>query len=145
MVFAILFMQVYAGAPSVKQKIPGSWRMKCHLWIVPNIFTSWKLSGKFPIYHCMYDLNHCLCIMTLMVYVSALTAYTYMTIFDIFSLMTCLVTIWVEKQKPTPVFSLGWVLYNILFTIWSTKLILIHGSQRDNKGTKYEKWKNIYI
>ncbi|XP_014439763.1 zinc transporter 6 isoform X2 [Tupaia chinensis] len=37
----------------------------------------------------------------------ALTAYTYLTIFDLFSLMTCLISYWVMMKKPSPVYSFG--------------------------------------
>ncbi|XP_032208933.1 zinc transporter 6 isoform X2 [Mustela erminea] len=37
----------------------------------------------------------------------ALTAYTYLTIFDLFSLMTCLISYWVMMRKPSPVYSFG--------------------------------------
>ncbi|KAK6180644.1 hypothetical protein SNE40_008653 [Patella caerulea] len=40
----------------------------------------------------------------------ALTAYTYLTLFDIFSILTCLLSIWVQIQKPTPAFSFGQVI-----------------------------------
>ncbi|KAM6138680.1 zinc transporter 6 isoform 3-T3 [Phoenicopterus ruber ruber] len=37
----------------------------------------------------------------------ALTAYTYLTIFDLFSLVTCLISYWVMMKKPSPVYSFG--------------------------------------
>ncbi|XP_045835637.1 zinc transporter 6 isoform X2 [Meles meles] len=37
----------------------------------------------------------------------ALTAYTYLTIFDLFSLMTCLISYWVMMRKPSAVYSFG--------------------------------------
>uniref|UniRef100_A0A4X1TAQ4 Solute carrier family 30 member 6 n=1 Tax=Sus scrofa TaxID=9823 RepID=A0A4X1TAQ4_PIG len=37
----------------------------------------------------------------------ALTAYTYLTIFDLFSLMTCLISYWVMMRKPSPAYSFG--------------------------------------
>ncbi|XP_040407869.1 zinc transporter 6 isoform X2 [Cygnus olor] len=37
----------------------------------------------------------------------ALTAYTYLTIFDLFSLITCLISYWVMMKKPSPVYSFG--------------------------------------
>nr|XP_051684161.1 zinc transporter 6-like [Oryctolagus cuniculus]XP_051684162.1 zinc transporter 6-like [Oryctolagus cuniculus] len=37
----------------------------------------------------------------------ALTAYTYLTIFDLFSLITCLISYWVMMRKPSPVYSFG--------------------------------------
>ncbi|XP_067901419.1 zinc transporter 6 isoform X2 [Heterodontus francisci] len=37
----------------------------------------------------------------------ALTAYTYLTIFDLFSLVTCLISFWVTLKKPSPGYSFG--------------------------------------
>ncbi|XP_057271321.1 zinc transporter 6 isoform X2 [Pezoporus wallicus] len=37
----------------------------------------------------------------------ALTAYTYLTIFDLFSLITCLISYWVTMKKPSPMYSFG--------------------------------------
>ncbi|KAM8858409.1 zinc transporter 6 isoform 2-T2 [Spinachia spinachia] len=37
----------------------------------------------------------------------ALTAYTYLTIFDLFSLITCLISSWVSMKKPSQVYSFG--------------------------------------
>uniref|UniRef100_A0A8C7YRM9 Solute carrier family 30 member 6 n=1 Tax=Oryzias sinensis TaxID=183150 RepID=A0A8C7YRM9_9TELE len=37
----------------------------------------------------------------------ALTAYTYLTIFDLFSLITCLVSSWVTMKKPSQFYSFG--------------------------------------
>nr|XP_042122852.1 zinc transporter 6 isoform X3 [Peromyscus maniculatus bairdii] len=37
----------------------------------------------------------------------ALTAYTYLTIFDLFSLITCLISYWVMMRKPSPAYSFG--------------------------------------
>ncbi|KTG37568.1 hypothetical protein cypCar_00033759, partial [Cyprinus carpio] len=41
----------------------------------------------------------------LSVRVDSLTAYTYLTIFDLFSLITCLLSFWVTVKKPSPVYS----------------------------------------
>ncbi|XP_071403245.1 zinc transporter 6-like, partial [Centroberyx affinis] len=37
----------------------------------------------------------------------ALTAYTYLTIFDLFSLITCLISSWVTMKKPSQLYSFG--------------------------------------
>uniref|UniRef100_A0A8C5REJ5 Cation efflux protein transmembrane domain-containing protein n=1 Tax=Laticauda laticaudata TaxID=8630 RepID=A0A8C5REJ5_LATLA len=37
----------------------------------------------------------------------ALTAYTYLTIFDLFSLITCLISYWVMIKKPSSSYSFG--------------------------------------
>lgn len=52
----------------------------------------------------------------------ALTAYTYLTFFDMFSLLTCLLSIWVRQQKPTPAFSFGYERFEVLATFASTML-----------------------
>lgn len=52
----------------------------------------------------------------------ALTAYTYLTIFDIFSLLTCLLSIWVRLQKPSPAYSFGYERFEVLATFASTML-----------------------
>lgn len=52
----------------------------------------------------------------------ALTAYTYLTIFDCLSLLTCLLSIWVRLQKPTPVFSFGYERFEVLATFATTML-----------------------
>ncbi|CAJ0946454.1 unnamed protein product [Ranitomeya imitator] len=39
----------------------------------------------------------------------ALTAYTYLTIFDLFSLITCLISYWVMVKKQSPTYSFGYV------------------------------------
>lgn len=52
----------------------------------------------------------------------ALTAYTYLTIFDLFSLLICLLSIWVRQQKPSPAFSFGYERFEVLATFASTML-----------------------
>ncbi|KAL5008541.1 hypothetical protein ScPMuIL_014122 [Solemya velum] len=52
----------------------------------------------------------------------ALTAYTYLTIFDIMSLLTCLISFWVKLQKPTPAFSFGYERFEVLAVFASTML-----------------------
>ncbi|XP_070578270.1 LOW QUALITY PROTEIN: zinc transporter 6-like [Ptychodera flava] len=52
----------------------------------------------------------------------ALTAYTYLTIFDMFSLTTCLITVWATKQKPTPMFTFGHERFEVLAVFSSTIL-----------------------
>ncbi|XP_077993972.1 zinc transporter 6-like [Glandiceps talaboti] len=51
-----------------------------------------------------------------------LTAYTYLMLFDIMSLGTCLITIWVKKQRPTPSFSFGHARFEVLAVFSSTVL-----------------------
>ncbi|XP_017506511.1 zinc transporter 6 isoform X2 [Manis javanica] len=52
----------------------------------------------------------------------ALTAYTYLTIFDLFSLMTCLISYWIMMRKPTPVYSFGFERLEVLAVFASTVL-----------------------
>ncbi|XP_039743391.1 zinc transporter 6 isoform X1 [Pteropus medius] len=52
----------------------------------------------------------------------ALTAYTYLTIFDLFSLMTCLISYWVMVRKPSPVYSFGFERLEVLAVFASTVL-----------------------
>lgn len=52
----------------------------------------------------------------------ALTAYTYLTIFDMMSMLTCLVTLWVRSQHPSPFFSFGYERFEVLAVFASTIL-----------------------
>ncbi|XP_020828015.1 zinc transporter 6 isoform X1 [Phascolarctos cinereus] len=52
----------------------------------------------------------------------ALTAYTYLTIFDLFSLVTCLISYWVMVRKPSPVYSFGFERLEVLAVFASTVL-----------------------
>nr|XP_057909491.1 zinc transporter 6 isoform X2 [Doryrhamphus excisus] len=54
---------------------------------------------------------------------SALTAYTYLTIFDLFSLITCLISSWVTMKKPSQVFSFGFDRLEVLAVFASTVLV----------------------
>lgn len=53
----------------------------------------------------------------------ALTAYTYLTIFDLFSLITCLISSWVTMKKPSQVYSFGFERLEVLAVFASTVLI----------------------
>uniref|UniRef100_A0A8C2A8H9 Solute carrier family 30 member 6 n=1 Tax=Cyprinus carpio TaxID=7962 RepID=A0A8C2A8H9_CYPCA len=53
----------------------------------------------------------------------ALTAYTYLTIFDLFSLITCLLSFWVTVKKPSPVYSFGFERFEVLAVFASTVLV----------------------
>ncbi|XP_056903740.1 zinc transporter 6 isoform X2 [Takifugu flavidus] len=53
----------------------------------------------------------------------ALTAYTYLTIFDLFSLITCLISYWVTMKKPTQLFSFGFERLEVLAVFASTVLV----------------------
>ncbi|KAJ8285139.1 hypothetical protein COCON_G00039890 [Conger conger] len=52
----------------------------------------------------------------------ALTAYSYLTIFDFFSLITCLVSFWVSMKKASPVYSFGFERFEVLAVFASTVL-----------------------
>ncbi|MBN3309058.1 zinc transporter 6 [Amia ocellicauda] len=52
----------------------------------------------------------------------ALTAYSYLTIFDLFSLITCLISSWVTMKKPSPVYSFGFERFEVLAVFASTVL-----------------------
>ncbi|VDI69802.1 solute carrier family 30 (zinc transporter), member 6 [Mytilus galloprovincialis] len=52
----------------------------------------------------------------------ALTAYTYLTMFDCLSLLVCLLTLWVQMQKPTSTYSFGYERYEVLGVFASTML-----------------------
>ncbi|KAM3862687.1 zinc transporter 6 [Diretmus argenteus] len=53
----------------------------------------------------------------------ALTAYTYLTIFDLFSLITCLISSWVTMKKPSQVYSFGFERLEVLAVFSSTVLV----------------------
>ncbi|XP_014010325.1 zinc transporter 6 [Salmo salar] len=53
----------------------------------------------------------------------ALTAYTYLTIFDLFSLITCLLSSWVAMKKPSQLFSFGFKRLEVLAVFASTVLV----------------------
>ncbi|XP_060687321.1 zinc transporter 6 [Hemiscyllium ocellatum] len=52
----------------------------------------------------------------------ALTAYTYLTIFDFFSLMTCLISFWVTLKKPSSGYSFGFERFEVLAVFAATVL-----------------------
>ncbi|XP_035461575.2 zinc transporter 6 isoform X1 [Scophthalmus maximus] len=53
----------------------------------------------------------------------ALTAYTYLTIFDLFSLITCLISSWVNMKKPSQVYTFGFERLEVLAVFASTVLV----------------------
>uniref|UniRef100_A0AAY4BKL8 Cation efflux protein transmembrane domain-containing protein n=1 Tax=Denticeps clupeoides TaxID=299321 RepID=A0AAY4BKL8_9TELE len=53
----------------------------------------------------------------------ALTAYTYLTIFDLFSLITCLISSWVAMKKPSQSYSFGFERFEVLAVFASTVLV----------------------
>ncbi|KAK2896288.1 hypothetical protein QQF64_006328 [Cirrhinus molitorella] len=53
----------------------------------------------------------------------ALTAYAYLTIFDLFSLITCLLSFWVTMKKPSQVYSFGFERFEVLAVFASTVLV----------------------
>ncbi|KAM8851992.1 zinc transporter 6 isoform 2-T2 [Synchiropus picturatus] len=53
----------------------------------------------------------------------ALTAYTYLTIFDLFSLITCLISSWVTMKKASQLYSFGFERLEVLAVFASTVLV----------------------
>ncbi|XP_046885794.1 zinc transporter 6 [Hypomesus transpacificus] len=53
----------------------------------------------------------------------ALTAYTYLTIFDLFSLITCLTSSWVSMKKPSQLYSFGFERLEVVAVFASTVLV----------------------
>ncbi|KAM6956250.1 zinc transporter 6 [Aplochiton taeniatus] len=53
----------------------------------------------------------------------ALTAYTYLTIFDLFSLITCLISSWVAMKKPGQLYSFGLERLEVVAVFASTVLV----------------------
>ncbi|XP_078063438.1 zinc transporter 6-like, partial [Mustelus asterias] len=73
-------------------------------WLVAADRRSWKIL--------LFGLLNLICTGFLLMWCSstnsmALTAYTYLTIFDLFSLVTCLISFWVTLKKPSPGYSFG--------------------------------------
>ncbi|XP_053170917.1 zinc transporter 6-like, partial [Scomber japonicus] len=54
---------------------------------------------------------------------SSLTAYTYLTIFDLFSLITCLISSWVSMKKASQVYSFGFERLEVVAVFASTVLV----------------------
>ncbi|KAG7462994.1 hypothetical protein MATL_G00190610 [Megalops atlanticus] len=53
----------------------------------------------------------------------ALTAYSYLTIFDLFSLITCLISTWVTMKKPSAAYSFGFERFEVLAVFAATILV----------------------
>uniref|UniRef100_A0A8B9JMT9 Solute carrier family 30 member 6 n=1 Tax=Astyanax mexicanus TaxID=7994 RepID=A0A8B9JMT9_ASTMX len=69
-----------------------------------NVLQSWKIL--------LFGALNVICTACLLMWCNstnsmALTAYTYLTIFDLFSLITCLLSSWVSMKKPSQAFSFG--------------------------------------
>ncbi|XP_076441949.1 zinc transporter 6-like [Babylonia areolata] len=52
----------------------------------------------------------------------ALTAFAYLTIFDAMSLLTCLLSLWVQTQRPSASYSFGYERFEVLAVFASTML-----------------------
>uniref|UniRef100_UPI00358F0D11 zinc transporter 6 isoform X2 n=1 Tax=Myxine glutinosa TaxID=7769 RepID=UPI00358F0D11 len=50
----------------------------------------------------------------------ALTAYTYITIFDLFRILTCMISHWVALNRPTATYSFGYERFEVLVVFAST-------------------------
>eukprot|EP00118_Oscarella_pearsei_P024662 m.306534 g.306534 ORF g.306534 m.306534 type:complete len:391 (+) comp41334_c0_seq1:1483-2655(+) len=57
----------------------------------------------------------------------ALQAFLYLIVFDILSLLTCLITIWVSKQKPNTIYSFGYERVEVVAVFTSTILVIFFG------------------
>ncbi|XP_044169985.1 zinc transporter 6-like isoform X2 [Acropora millepora] len=57
----------------------------------------------------------------------ALTSFSYLTIFDLLSLLTCLLSLWVSLQKPSTTFSFGYERFEVLAVFSSTVLVMFGG------------------
>ncbi|KAG8230995.1 hypothetical protein J437_LFUL010011 [Ladona fulva] len=66
---------------------------------------------------CLVSLTWCASTQSL-----ALRAYTYTVWFNILSLLTCLLSIWVEKQRPTSIFTFGYERFEVVAIFSSTVL-----------------------
>ncbi|XP_030053970.1 zinc transporter 6 [Microcaecilia unicolor] len=80
---------------------------------------SWKIL--------MFGAINLLCIGFLLMWCSstnsmALTAYTYLTVFDLFTLITCLISYWVMMKKPSQFYSFGFERFEVLAVFASTVL-----------------------
>ncbi|KAJ8387302.1 hypothetical protein AAFF_G00157980 [Aldrovandia affinis] len=52
-----------------------------------------------------------------------LTAYSYLTIFDLFSLITCFISSWVAMKKPSAMYSFGFERFEVVAVFASTMLV----------------------
>ncbi|XP_046849273.1 zinc transporter 6-like [Xenia sp. Carnegie-2017] len=57
----------------------------------------------------------------------ALTAFTYITVFDFLSLFTCILSIWISLQKPSSKFTFGYARVQVLAVFASTILAVFGG------------------
>ncbi|KAJ8246470.1 hypothetical protein GJAV_G00268180 [Gymnothorax javanicus] len=94
-------------------------RLSAELHLVTGDRRSWRIL--------LFGLMNVICTGCLLMWCSstnsmALTAYSYLTIFDFFSLMTCLVSFWVSMKKPSTVYSFGFERFEVLAVFASTVL-----------------------
>ncbi|XP_068729375.1 zinc transporter 6-like [Montipora capricornis] len=54
----------------------------------------------------------------------ALTSFSYLTMFDLLSLLTCLLSLWVSIQKPSVTYSFGYERFEVLAVFSSTVLVM---------------------
>ncbi|KAJ7360170.1 hypothetical protein OS493_018160 [Desmophyllum pertusum] len=57
----------------------------------------------------------------------ALTSFSYLTIFDLLSLLTCLLSLWVSLQKPSSTFSFGYERFEVL-AVFTTTILVMFGA-----------------
>ncbi|KAF4071519.1 hypothetical protein AMELA_G00274220 [Ameiurus melas] len=89
-----------------------------------NLVTSDRRSWKIL----LFGVLNVICTASLLMWCNstnsmALTAYTYLTIFDLFSLITCLMSSWVTMKKPSQAFSFGFERFEVLAVFASTVLV----------------------
>ncbi|XP_065882616.1 zinc transporter 6-like isoform X2 [Dysidea avara] len=82
-------------------------------WVVLALLAITIMAACFLFYHCHTSDS------------LGLTSFTYITMFDIGSLVTCLVSIWVSKQTPSQHYSFGYDRMNVLAVFSNTVLVLL--------------------
>ncbi|XP_051936707.1 zinc transporter 6-like isoform X1 [Hippocampus zosterae] len=100
------------------RSLPG--KLMQELRLVTSDRRSWRIL--------LFGFLNLMCTACLLVWCSstnsmALTAYTYLTIFELFSLVTCLISSWVSMKKPSQVFSFGFDRLEVLAVFASTVLV----------------------
>lgn len=100
------------------RSILGKFSQECRL--VASDRRSWRIL--------LFGVLNLMCTACLLMWCSstnsmALTAYTYLTIFDLFSLITCLLSFWVTTKKPSQIYTFGFERFEVLAVFASTVLV----------------------
>lgn len=82
-------------------------------WVILMLLPITLLSACFLFYNCHTSDS------------LGLTSFTYIALFDIGSLITCLVSVWVSKQTPCQFYSFGYDRMNVLAVFSNTILVLL--------------------